>query len=165
MASNRPFDGQGLLHAAYVTHLKAWLGSRTWTASMLRTKLGPDMEAQQAHDGCRQPVEMAMRLAYHVHAHMLQGGQAAAAGSGGAGLRALSENAERSAWREVLDEANLWLLDKRPRLQEMRSDMAVRAVDFLAEFDRFAKEERLTERRVVVMNCPAQGAWSQRRLD
>ncbi|UNI22880.1 hypothetical protein JDV02_008726 [Purpureocillium takamizusanense] len=160
-SSMRPFDDQDLLRASYIDYLTTWLESRAWKPSMLSGKVGPDMEAQQAWEGRRRPVEMAMRLVYHVHAHMLQSGRAATHSLRGT----LSRSIEMSAWREVLDQANPWLLTKRPQLREMRHSRAARAVDFLAEFDSFVAEEGLTERQVVVMDCPWVETWAEQILD
>ncbi|PNY22927.1 Uncharacterized protein TCAP_07022 [Tolypocladium capitatum] len=139
----------------YLDELVRWLGERTWAASMLCTKVCPDYEAQQAREGRRFPVENLMKHAYQVHSHMVRRGKAGPD----------KEFDQRSVWREVFEVSNPYFAKRHPTFRQMVDDAKVQAVDFLAEFFRFAEAERLTEKGVVVMCSTNVDAWSKQKLD
>lgn len=138
----------------YMQHLLSWIKGSRWEASMLCSKVCHDYEKQQECEGARRPVEFLMRHAFQVHAFMVQ--------SGHSGPERWRD--QRSVWREVLDVANPWFMEKHPRFGQMKNDATVEAFDFLAEFDRFAQDEDLQARGVVVMNSPEVEAWPLQAL-
>lgn len=139
----------------YLDELVSWLGTRTWDASMLCTKVCPDYERQQADQGTRFPVGNLMKHAYQVHSHMVKRGKAGPD----------KDLDQRSVWREVFGVANPHFAKAHPRFRQMVDDPRTQAAEFLAEFFRFAEGARLTEKGVVVMCSTDVDAWSKQQLD
>ncbi|KAL6870334.1 hypothetical protein J3F83DRAFT_773172 [Trichoderma novae-zelandiae] len=150
-----PISTLGWIRGSYKTHLSAWLRAQSlvWHPSMLASKLGRDIERQIVRE--QRPLDVAnlMRAVTYLHAELVYYGVS-------------THRDPHRVWRDVLQYANPAFVGMWPRFGEMLEEAGVVLTkdDFLDEFDRFAREEDLNGKVVVLMNCPGCERWDEQNF-
>ncbi|TFB06736.1 hypothetical protein CCMA1212_000297 [Trichoderma ghanense] len=152
-----PIGTVGFLRSSYKDHLSTWLRSQspnTWQPSMLASKLGRDIELQIVREPRPFDVANLMRAVTDLHAEIVW-------------YKRSTHSDQHRVWRDVMQYANPAFVLMRPRFREMLEEeegVVVTKDDFLDEFDRFAREEDLDSKVVVLMNCPECERWDKQNF-